>query len=241
VPQRDPPSDIPVARRSVRPAPASVGPTKPLLLGAAALAAVALLLILIVPQFRTLLNPDPLSGLVSQRSSDGRLLGHFPYPELPAEQLIQVAPGLKAHRDAAGPLLEMQREAAAAGVDLRVLSGFRGVAMQKHLFFDVKSERNQSAAERAKVSAPPGFSEHSTGLAFDLGDGSRPGTNLKQAFETTPAFAWLERHANRHHFRLSFPKGNNQGVSYEPWHWRFEGSAEALKLFETARRGVEIR
>ena len=44
------------------------------------------------------------------------------------------------------------------------------------------------------------------------------------------------QNANRYHFTLSFPAGNAQGVSYEPWHWRFEGSAEALKLFEPAHR-----
>mgnify|MGYP003353772201 CR=1 FL=1 len=47
---------------------------------------------------------------------------------------------------------------------------------------------------------------------------------------------WLKAHANRFHFELSFPQGNRQGVSYEPWHWRFEGSAEALKIFESAQR-----
>lgn len=234
---KDIPNDIPVARRTARLPVAPGRPLRGILLGALALTALAAALTLAFPRVRDLLSPDPIAGLAARRGADGRLLGHFPYPELHADKLVTVAPGLQVHRDAAEPLLAMQREAAAAGVDLRFLSGFRSVALQKQLFFDVKSERNQSAAERAKVSAPPGFSEHSTGLALDLGDGSRPGTNLKQAFEDTPAFTWLERNANRHHFRLSFPKGNRQGVSYEPWHWRFEGSAEALELFETARRG----
>jgi D-alanyl-D-alanine carboxypeptidase len=25
-------------------------------------------------------------------------------------------------------------------------------------------------------------------------------------------------------------------VNYEPWHWRFEGTAEALRIFEQADR-----
>jgi len=100
----------------------------------------------------------------------------------------------------------------------------------------VKSERNQSALERAQVSAPPGFSEHSTGYAVDLGDGRAPATNLSPSFDETAAFRWLQAHANRFHFHLSFPQTNRQGVSYEPWHWRFEGSADALKTFEAAQR-----
>ncbi|MGB1131066.1 MAG: D-alanyl-D-alanine carboxypeptidase family protein, partial [Haloferula sp.] len=51
------------------------------------------------------------------------------------------------------------------------LSGFRSLALQESIFFDVASERNQTAEERAQVSAPPGYSEHSTGYAVDLGDG----------------------------------------------------------------------
>jgi D-alanyl-D-alanine carboxypeptidase len=121
-------------------------------------------------------------------------------------------------------------------VELRVLSAYRSIDLQKTIFFDVKSERNQSALERAQVSAPPGFSEHSTGYAVDLGDASAPGTDLSPSFQSTRAFAWLQANANRYHFTLSFPEGNRQGVNYEPWHWRFEGSAEALKTFEAAQR-----
>jgi D-alanyl-D-alanine carboxypeptidase len=147
-----------------------------------------------------------------------------------------VAPGLELHRDAAEALLAMQRDAANAGVDLAVLSAFRSIPVQNDLFFGVKSERNQNARERAMVSAPPGFSEHSTGYAVDLGDGRAPAANLSPAFDQTAAFTWLKDHAARYHFVLSFPRGNAQGVSYEPWHWRFEGTAAALKVFEPAQR-----
>jgi D-alanyl-D-alanine carboxypeptidase len=108
--------------------------------------------------------------------------------------------------------------------------------LQKHLFFDVKSARNQTASERARVSAPPGFSEHATGFAIDLGDGSQPGANLSQSFEQTAAFSWLKANGARYQFALSFPYGNSQGVSYEPWHWRYEGSTQALQVFEPAQR-----
>ena len=130
----------------------------------------------------------------------------------------------------------MMRAALADGVDLRLLSGFRSLDLQESIFFDVASERNQTAEQRAQVSAPPGYSEHSTGYAVDLGDGRVPETNLSQSFQHTDAFRWLQDHAARYHFVLSFPEGNQQGVMYEPWHWRFEGNADALRLFEAARR-----
>ncbi len=226
-----------MAHRSVRVGTPASQALRPALITATLLLGAAGLLLLLAPlPLRRLLEPPPVPGLEARPGPDGRLLGHFPYPEATDSQLTGVAPGLRLRPDAAEALLAMQREAAAAGVDLALLSAFRSRELQKDLFFEVKAERNQSAQERALVSAPPGFSEHSTGYAVDLGDGSRPGTHLSDSFDATPAFRWLEANANRFHFQLSFPRGNVQGVSYEPWHWRFEGSAEALALFEPVRR-----
>ena len=229
--------DIPLARRSTvlpRRAPGLLG-TLGVALPLVALVVVALGLAFPGP-LRRWLTPGPVAGLDARLSADGRLLGHFPYPEVAASQLSEVAPGQQLQRDAAEAVLAMQRAAAADGVNLVVLSAFRPIALRKEVFFDVKSERNQSALERAQVSAPPGFSEHSTGYAVDFGDGSRPQAHLSEAFAQTPAFRWLQAHGARFHFILSFPRDNPQGVSYEPWHWRFEGTAEALKLFEPAQR-----
>ena len=229
--------DIPMAQRSVRPGQPRrqslrtvFGTLLVLLVGGSTLG------FLFREPLAQLLTTPPVPGLDARLGSDGRLLGHFPYEEAPPDRLTNVAPGLMLHEEAARELLAMQREAAADGVDLHLLSGFRSVDLQQQIFFDVKSERNQSAEERAKVSAPPGFSEHSTGYAIDLGDGSRPTAHFSEGFELTPAFRWLQENANRYHFKLSFPRGNAQGVTYEPWHWRFEGSAEALRMFEPARQ-----
>lgn len=191
---------------------------------------------LLAGPFRGLLHAPPVSGLQASLSSDGRLLGHFPYREAKASQLASVLPGLQLKPDAAASFQSMQRAAAADGVALTLLSAFRSVETQQQLFFAVKAARNQSSVDRAKVSAPPGFSEHSTGYAVDLGDGRAPQTNLSEAFTHTAAFRWLLQNAARFHFTLSFPKENPQGVSFEPWHWRYEGSTDALRIFEPAHR-----
>ena len=47
------------------------------------------------------------------------------------------------------------------------------------------------------------------------------------------AFKWLTKNAARFHFKLSFNK-DNKHIDYEPWHWRYEGSIEALKVFESS-------
>jgi len=65
--------------------------------------------------------------------------------------------------------------------------------------------------------AAPGFSEHHTGRAIDLGCDETP--PLEEAFANTRAFAWLIRHAGEFGFTISFPQHNPQGFVYEPWHW----------------------
>jgi hypothetical protein len=48
--------------------------------------------------------------------------------------------------------------------------------------------------------------------------------SLEISFAETPAFRWLQSHANGFGFYLSFPKGNTCGYQYEPWHWCYRGS-----------------
>jgi D-alanyl-D-alanine carboxypeptidase len=231
--------DIPMARRSRAPVPRRPPLWLTLLRGAFLLGlAIAGLMVLRQGGMLPWLEPGPVAGLRERPTADGRLLGHFPFPEAPSRVLVALGAGLQLRPEAAAALNAMQQAASGDGVDLRVLSAFRSIELQRSLFFDVKAERNQDAHTRAKVSAPPGYSEHSTGYAVDLGDGGRLETNLSQTFENTAAFQWLSQHASRYHFTLSFPKGNLQGVSYEPWHWRFEGSSDALRLFEPAQRLV---
>jgi D-alanyl-D-alanine carboxypeptidase len=165
------------------------------------------------------------------------LLGHLPYQEAPASELKPItADGqIKLRTAAAEKFKAMSAAAAREGVILVPISGFRSVADQKHLFFDVKAQRGQVTTKRAEVSAPPGYSEHHTGYATDIGDGKAPATNLSPDFEKTAAFNWLEKNAAHYSFELSFPKGNAQGVSYEPWHWRFVGDTDSLKTFYRAK------
>lgn len=229
--------DIPLARRSRPAAPRRASPLKRLawLLLACGLLSGSGALLALGP-LRPLLTPEPVAGLNAKLSRDGRLLGHFPYPEAPASALVSFAPGHSLRPDAAEALLAMQAAARQEGHALVVLSAFRPIALQNQLFFAVKAERNQSASDRARVSAPPGFSEHSTGYAVDLGDGHAAETHLSARFEQTGTYRWLADNAARFHFHLSFPRDNRQGVAYEPWHWRYEGSTEALRLFEPAQR-----
>ena len=169
------------------------------------------------------------------RNQDGRILGHLPYNEIPKEKLVLIEPNIEVHIDMRDSLLKMREEAKNDGIYLVFLSGYRSVNLQNDIFYSLKSIRNQEASERARVSAPPGYSEHSTGFAIDIGDANQREADFEIEFENTNAFKWLIKNAAKFHFKLSFNK-DNKYIDYEPWHWRYEGSIEALKVFETSNR-----
>ena len=172
-------------------------------------------------------------------ASDEKVLGHLPYVEISKDNLVEVKPNILVHKDMYESLMRMKVEAEKDGIFLVFLSGFRSIKLQEEIFYTLKSSRNQNAIERAKVSAPPGYSEHSTGFAIDIGDSQNRKTDFDVSFEDTAAFKWLKRNAAKYHFRLSFDKNHNS-VDYEPWHWRYEGSIEALRIFEKANRKKNI-
>ena len=176
------------------------------------------------------------SAVEGQSKKDAEaILGHYPFQEVSADRLTAIAPGIQLADEAADAYNRMQDAASADGVRLVPVSGFRSKADQQYLFFNVKGERGQTAEQRAKVSAPPGHSEHHTGYAVDIGDARDRSTDLSEYFETTEAFAWLEQNAPYYSFELSFPRGNKQGVNYEPWHWRYVGDQASLELFHRDR------
>ncbi|MGK7910616.1 MAG: D-alanyl-D-alanine carboxypeptidase family protein [Synechococcus sp.] len=199
-------------------------------------------------------NPEPSGGeegdvnppsddmpaeVLNGSESRDSVLGHFAYSEVDAAQLQDVGQfngrTEQLHAAAAVRFREMQAMARQSGLELVPISGFRSTEVQEFLFFQVGQSQSLTPQERALVSAPPGYSEHHTGYAIDIGDGRRPNTHLSVAFETTAAFRWLQANAARYGFELSFPKDNESGVSYEPWHWRFVGDSDSLSTFYSNR------
>lgn len=138
-----------------------------------------------------------------------------------ATELIDVGPNLVGRMQRMTPSAALQWQAMVAsadmdGVQLLIVSGFRSFAYQATLI------RNKLAAgefieDILLVNAAPGFSQHHTGRAVDIATpGSRP---LTEAFEETQAFVWLAQNASRFGFSMTYPRGNEHGFLYEPWHW----------------------
>ena len=184
------------------------------------------------------INRSKIINIENLNQQDPSILGHLPYKEIAKEKLVYIEPYIWVHKDMSQSLLKMREDAKLEGVYLVFLSGYRSIKLQEEIFYSLKSIRNQSASERARVSAPPGYSEHSTGFAIDIGDANYREKDFEVEFENTAAFRWLKNNAAKYHFKLSFNK-NNKNVDYEPWHWRYEGSIEALKVFESSNRQLK--
>ena len=99
----------------------------------------------------------------------------------------------------------------------RSYSGFRSYDYQKTLYDNYVSRGGQAAADR--YSARPGYSEHQTGLVFDLTDKSG---NL---LEDSRASQWLKDNAHNYGFIVRFQAGKEASTGYMPeaWHIRYVG------------------
>ena len=96
-------------------------------------------------------------------------------------------------------------------------SGFRSYETQTQLYQDYVNQDGKAEADR--YSARPGYSEHQTGLAFDL-----IGTNGDLVTEEKAA-QWLLDHAADYGFVVRYLKGKEKETGYmaEEWHLRYVG------------------
>ncbi|MCC7664082.1 M15 family metallopeptidase [Stenotrophomonas rhizophila] len=117
----------------------------------------------------------------------------------------------------------LQLAAAADGVALDAISGYRSHAYQLGIF-ERKRARGLAIADILTVNAAPGYSEHHSGFALDIGTPGGP--PAEESFEHTAAFAWLQGNAARLGFQLSYPRGNPHGIVYEPWHWCWQPAGD---------------
>ena len=102
------------------------------------------------------------------------------------------------------------------GISLLMVSGYRSFNYQAQLIQN-KLDKGINIKDILKVNAPPGFSEHHGGMAIDIATIGVP--PLIEAFDSSPAFLWLEENAIDFKFSMPYTKCNSFGFIYEPWHW----------------------
>lgn len=131
-------------------------------------------------------------------------------------------------------LVRMDAAMKQAGVDgLFASSGYRSYSTQSTLYQRKISYyrglgygTEDAAALAGQVVAPPGSSEHQSGMAIDV---SAASGSLTEAFADTPQGQWLVEHCWEYGFILRYPEERTQdtGYIYEPWHFRYVGQPHA--------------
>jgi D-alanyl-D-alanine carboxypeptidase len=204
----------------------------------------AVLALACAPASAQLLQVQPLPP-----AENDAMLGHLPYADVGRAALVDAPAGFalgqpcRVRPAVAAALARLLAAKTASGVpgELRGVSCYRSVAHQRAVF--CRGSRCIGGAERARMIAPPGYSEHETGYAIDFAVRPAPGCgDTKPCIAATPAGQWLLANGARFGFELSFPPGNAQGVEWEPWHWRWVGldgedrdAADARTVFAPAR------
>ena len=150
--------------------------------------------------------------------------------------LVDVGGGLQLRAEAAQAVAALRAEAAAAGLDVAVQSAYRPFERQEGLFGNSAARFGVAGAEQR--SARPGFSEHQTGLAVDVGGG---GCDIERCFGDTAEGRWVAGNAHRTGFLVRYPLGSEQvtGYQYEPWHLRYVGPELATEMHETGVATLE--
>lgn len=138
-------------------------------------------------------------------------------------------------------LLELMSAAKQDNVPLYIASSYRSLQRQQTLYQQTYQQhlRSGMTKEQAKEAtevyqAPPGTSEHATGLAFDIvgAEWFNAHTDLTTDFDQTEAYQWLVKHAPEYGFILRYPQDKESvtGYHYEPWHYRYVGKENARAI-----------
>lgn len=152
-------------------------------------------------------------------------------------ELKTLANGLQVDARIYDDLNAMLTDCREAGVEPIVCSAYRTEDTQTRLYRNKVSRllsagwsRDTVEQEAARWVAPPGTSEHQTGLALDIVSADYQLLDEQQA--QTPEQQWLMAHCWEYGFVLRYPtdKCAVTGIGYEPWHYRYVGKEAAREM-----------
>lgn len=184
-----------------------------------------------------------ISGLTEdQKLADWRLVLINPWNKVEQEPEFEKATvgGYLVDARIADALQRMLDDAKAAGTPLQIISGFRTMERSEKLYreevqawVNLGYSQEDALVEAAARVAPPGTSEHHSGLAVDIFTAGWVG-GFVDAFEDDPGGRWLHQHCAEYGFILRFPKNKTEitGIDYEPWHFRYVGEEYAAVIME---------
>ena len=132
----------------------------------------------------------------------------------------------KGSKVAVNAFIQMAKAAEKQGLGIIINSGYRSYEEQEELCESYASLYGQSYVDR--YVAKPGFSEHQTGFAFDIG------STTSNVFANSKEFTWIVDNAHKYGFIQRFPKNQEDitGFRYESWHYRYVGKDIAKYIYD---------
>ena len=120
----------------------------------------------------------------------------------------------------------MSQKAVDEGYGIVINSAYRSYQDQEKLVNNYLNSYGQNYVD--KYVALPGFSEHQTGLAFDIGSRS------VSIFANSREYSWLQEHAHEYGFIYRFSKRDENITEFrsEAWHYRYVGKKAAKYIYE---------
>lgn len=201
-----------------------------------------------LPEEESSQPPEPLSESEPDESGpavdldDWRLIlvnAEHPIPDDFTVVLGDTPYGYQVDARIVDDLSAMIEGARADGISLMICSAYRTKERSQQLFdkqirqqLSYGLTQEQAVIEAAKWVAPPGTSDHHTGLALDIVTPSYQMLNF--GFADTGAAKWMAAHAHEYGFVLRFPEDKQEitGIVFEPWHFRYVGKEHAAAIFE---------
>lgn len=132
----------------------------------------------------------------------------------------------KGSREAVVAFSKMYEAAKSEGLGLVINSSYRSYKDQEALCAYYKELYGDGYVNR--YVAFPGYSEHQTGLAFDIG------STTSNIFAQSEEYTWMLDNAYKYGFILRFTnkKMSYTGFRAEPWHYRYVGKKIAKYIYE---------
>ena len=187
--------------------------------------------------------PEPEQPAINREDWNLVLINPAHAIEKELEMTFDEVQGYKFDSRIAGRVRELIAAAKEDGYSLAIVSGYRTMDRSRVLYANKIAEYQAmgydeatARVEAAKWVAPPGTSEHHSGLAMDIvsGDYYTKYSDLVEEFENEPEAVWLRENCARFGFILRFPKEKVEvtGINYEPWHFRYVGEEHAAAIME---------
>ncbi len=119
-----------------------------------------------------------------------------------------------------------------SNINLKLVSGYRSEGVQRSLYASYVAQKGQAAADLD--SARAGFSEHQTGLAFDVG-ASNGKCQVDPCFGALPEGQWIAANSYKYGFVVRYLPGKQAITGYipEPWHLRYVGEELAAEVYKS--------